>query len=165
MGHVRVLRSFYLRRHDSRRGYPVALRPRQPGKLASLYSLIAEQYEALESDWLRFYSRDLREDLWGTTPVGVRRIAALVKNLPAESSTVRELNKDWNADRELSAVTVELLHSILRTYVSANSKAGTRLPEPLHIPRPWDTPKGRPNTGTTLAELQTILKEGRKAAR
>ncbi len=77
------------------------------------------------------------------------------------------VSSSWPAERELAAVTVELLHSILRTYVSANSKPGTRLPEPLHIPRPWDTSKEKRKAGTTLAELQTILKDGqgRKAAK
>lgn len=38
---------------------------------------------------------------------------------------------------ECAALAVELLHALFRLTLAAHSRKGTRLPEPLSLPRPW----------------------------
>ena len=44
----------------------------------------------------------------------------------------------WTQDTELAAQQVEVTHSLLRAFVQANSKKGSKPMEPLRIPRPHD---------------------------
>lgn len=44
----------------------------------------------------------------------------------------------WTSEQELLATACELLSTLLIVTIKANSKKGTKVPEPLHIPRPWD---------------------------
>lgn len=81
---------------------------------------------------------------------------ALLKNLPADSATYRAIGGDWTTQTELAAAQLEVTHSLLRTYISAHVKQGARLPEPLRVPRPWDTQSTKRRSGTTLAELRQI---------
>jgi hypothetical protein len=54
---------------------------------------------------------------------------------------------------EVAATTAELVHSLWRLTVMANSKKGTKAPPPLHVPRPW-ADKAKPRRVTmTAAEL------------
>lgn len=57
------------------------------------------------------------------------------------------------------AVHAELLHSFFRGWLGAHVKQGTKLPEPLHIPRPWDTQKEARRRGTTMTELRALIKD------
>lgn len=47
----------------------------------------------------------------------------------------------WGDSEELLALIAELLHTLIRVTVKANSKPGTRVPEPLHIRRPGEPEK------------------------
>ena len=49
--------------------------------------------------------------------------------------TKREARR-WTQDTELAALQVEVTHALLRAFVQANSKSGTRM-DPLTIPRPY----------------------------
>jgi hypothetical protein len=78
-------------------------------------------------------------------------------NLPTESTLIRKITDNWSFEREMQAATVELLHTVLRTYLSANTKPGTRMPEPLQIPRPGGTQTPKRPRGTSMRELLEIV--------
>lgn len=48
----------------------------------------------------------------------------------------------WPPERELLAVAVELLHSLLRVTLKANG--AKTVPKPIHIPRPEEGEKAKP---------------------
>jgi hypothetical protein len=106
---------------------------------------------------MRTYGRDIREDLWGENAIGVRRLSSMVENLPHDSAFIRTITHDWTTDRELAAAQIEVTHSLLRAFISANTKPGSRLPDPLQIPRPGGTLTERKPRGTTMRELLKIV--------
>ena len=115
---------------------------------------VHSNFEAIEADWLRYYGRTLSADLYGPTPLGFRRIVGLLTWLPAEAALWRSMKVSWTEDRELAAIQIELLDSLRRTYIAANSKKGARMPDPIRIPRPWDSPReASSRRGTSLKEL------------
>ncbi len=81
----------------------------------------------------------------------------MVVNLPQDSAFVKTLTEDWTTDRELAAAQVEVTHSLLRAFISANSKQGSKLPDPLQIPRPGGTLTKRKPRGTTMRDLIKIV--------
>lgn len=86
--------------------------------------------------------------------MSVRRYASLVKWLPPDAALWRATGKDWSTTNELLSILIETLDTFRRMYLQANSKRGTNLPEPLHIPRPWEREKERKkSSGTSLREL------------
>jgi len=99
----------------------------------------------MEADWLRTYRRDLREDVFGERPLGLRRLRALVLGLPADAMIWRRV-PGWGVDQELAAVSAEIAHSSMRVQLSAYSKKGASIPKALRIPRPTDTDRRRPRT-------------------
>lgn len=46
----------------------------------------------------------------------------------------------WTTTDELLAVNAEVMHSLYRAFVQAWGNEGTKLPDPLVIPRPGDSP-------------------------
>lgn len=64
-----------------------------------------------------------------------------MKGLPAESALARAhgapLPGDWTNADELLAVLAELAHAQILLTLRINTEKGTRLPEPLTIPRPY----------------------------
>lgn len=118
-----------------------------------------EHYPALESDFQRYYGLDLRECLWGGARLGARRLVSLVDGLPPESALARTLDPDnlgsgWTADTHLLAVIVQLVDHANRLFMSANSKPGSRIPDPIHIRRPGDE-RRRAEAMDTVATLQS----------
>lgn len=112
-----------------------------------------EHWDALEADWQRFYGRDLGADLYGPQARGFRRIATLIHWLPPEASVWRSMGLSWSEDRELLAVNIEVLDSLRRAFLMANSKKGTKPPEPVRIPRPWQKQERPAGRGTRLRDL------------
>jgi hypothetical protein len=79
------------RRHDEGRGRRAGRQAwRIAGKLAGLCRLLNEHGGAIEADLLRFYQIDLLDFYRGT--LSARRLGVLVRQLPAESATVRAIN-------------------------------------------------------------------------
>lgn len=84
---------------------------------------------------------DLRQALWGSDFIGVRRLEALVNSLPRDSATVRALDPQfagsgWDTQTELLATIAELVDQHSRLYIMANSKKGAKPPRAIQIPRP-----------------------------
>lgn len=74
--------------------------------------------------------------------MGVRRLGALIGGLPLEGAVARSvdpehLGRGWTTQNELMAVIAELIDQGNRYFFGANSKSGTRQPEPLQVPRPY----------------------------
>lgn len=81
-------------------------------------------------------------------PVGMvsaRRLRALIEGLPLESRTARELGAHKPGEAtgaellalDLAAITAELVSGSNYLFVKAHTKKGTRVPDPLKIPRTW----------------------------
>lgn len=71
----------------------------------------------------------------------MRRLRALIQGLPDTSAlrrTVRGDHHGWGSNEELLALNVELTHALLITTLKIHSKKGSRVPPPLHIPRPGE---------------------------
>jgi hypothetical protein len=83
------------------------------------------------------YNLDLREALWGEDAVGVRHLIALVRHLPDGSAVTRAAG-GWSQKEELLATVVDTLGVSNHMYLMAHSEKGTKLPDPVHFPRPWE---------------------------
>lgn len=76
--------------------------------------------------------------------MGLRRLYALTTGLPPASALARAVwpeGADWDIRTELLAALVELVDAGNRLFYSANTKRGTRAPDPVTIPRP-ELPEG-----------------------
>jgi hypothetical protein len=121
---------------------------------------MAEHFEAIEADFAREYPEvcdgDLREALWGSNAIGVRRLNALIHGFPPRSTTARAMQtggQEWGNTEEMLATMCELVDMTNRTLVAMNSKKGTKLWRPLHIPRPFKLPSRKVATGAALARF------------
>lgn len=86
--------------------------------------------------------------------LGLRRLRALVLNLPRDAATVRAQlgdSSEWSTESELLASLIELTHAGLRAQAG---KAATSI-APLHIPRPYEQHERRQSTPN---EIQAFLK-------
>ncbi|MDF1596942.1 MAG: hypothetical protein P1T08_12760 [Acidimicrobiia bacterium] len=96
--------------------------------------------------------------MWNPGGVELRRLRSLLFGLPPGAAIYRDVagtppdQPPWGYTEELLAVIAELVHENIRVLVKANSKKGTRLPDPLRLPRPW-TPPRRPATAHDLKLL------------
>lgn len=96
--------------------------------------------------------------MWGRSRLGVRRLAALVANLPIGCALHRAADPEgfgagWSQDTELLATLIELLDRHDRHFQRANSKKGARTTKPVVVQRPSDIAKRgqrRPATGDEL---------------
>ena len=117
---------------------------------------VHEHYSEIEADWSRFYHRDLRDDLWGDQPLGMRRIRSMLTNLPHDSALRNAAKAHWTDSDAMLALIAELLDAQRRDFIAAHTAPGTRLPPALQIPRPWDTVEPRAS-GMTLQELAELI--------
>lgn len=113
---------------------------------------VREHFPAIEADWQRVYGRSLADDLYGPGRIGFRRFCSLLEWLPADAALWRSAKTSWTDERELLATQIEVVDGLRRAFIMAHSKKGTKPPEPIKIPRPWDTAK-RARSGTRLNEL------------
>lgn len=128
--------------------------------MIGLGALVVEHFDAVEADFARFYGVDLPAALWGPEPVTYRRLAVLVRGIPAESAlgfATGGYRPGWGATEELLAVLAELVDLGNRTFFRVNSKRGAQQPRPIEIPRPPDPneepKKRRPATSEDLKAL------------
>jgi hypothetical protein len=119
---------------------------------------VREHFPAIEADWQRFYGRDLGADLYGPGALGFRRFSSLLEWLPPEAALWRSTKTSWSEERELLALQVEMVDSLRRAFILANSKKGARQPDPVRIPRPWDKSAKRERRGTRLNDLIREMK-------
>lgn len=73
--------------------------------------------------------------------MGARRLYAFVRSLPQGAALWRAADPEghgWTGEHELLAMLVELTDAHLKSFIKANAKRNTRVPDPIHIPRPWD---------------------------
>jgi hypothetical protein len=92
--------------------------------------------------------------------MGVRRLGALIKNLPPDSAISRKaLNapSGWDNQIELLAQTVDALHSLIHVTIQLNSDGRTSLDDPYRVPRPFEKPEPLPLVAGK--ELEDFLKE------
>lgn len=97
-----------------------------------------EHWDAAEADFQRFYGLDLRRVCYGPSPLGTRRLKALVEGLPSESSLYRVLHPgaaDWGHSEELLAILAELQDEANRMFYTVNWRKAAR--KPIQLRRPW----------------------------
>lgn len=68
----------------------------------------------------------------------VRRMGALIRWLPPEAAVWADTPASWTLDRELSAVTVELLGEVVRGLSAQVARRRSDIPRSIRIPRPVD---------------------------
>lgn len=100
--------------------------------------------------------------IYGPEPITLRRLEVLVRGLPLESKTARELGAvkpgEWTNVEELLAGVAEIMADFRNLFVLANrdpKKPKPRLPE-VRVPRPGsangqDRAKKKPASGAELA--------------
>jgi hypothetical protein len=139
MGAVRRRRR-RARRPGRDRRRPVRHR-RPAGGSLSLPGFLAQWWEALEADWQARYRRDLAQDCYGQTQIGVRKLLALIKGLPPDGALARASLGEaagWGYEQELLATTVDLLGYLTYLTKAAHFKGRHELPKP--VPRPGGLP-------------------------
>lgn len=125
---------------------------------------MSEHFEALEADFAREYpgeyNGDLRVALWGESPIGARRLYALVKGMSTRSAIARSFNdgQEWNNSDELLAVLAELVDTTNRILYQANAKKGSRVWEPLKIGRPGEAARARAKAQAKPQEVARFFK-------
>lgn len=95
-------------------------------------------WDAAEADFQHFYGLDLRRVCYGPSPLGTRRLMALVRGLPADSNLNRILSPDtgWGYNEELLAVLAELVDYGNRLSYAVAPFKHKKTQEPIRIPRP-----------------------------
>ena len=93
--------------------------------------------------------------------MGVRRLRALLKGLPAGSALHRELDPGWSwtFTDELLAGVIEVLDYGNRMYFAAHKPKGAQVPKPITIRRPWDPPPEKPEPAT-FEEVTAFFGQG-----
>lgn len=76
----------------------------------------------------------------------MRRLAVLIRGLPADALTVQRLNVEatWSTTDYLLASVLDTLRDANWLTVELNKKKHTRNPQPERIPRPGDAPREAP---------------------
>lgn len=118
---------------------------------------MSEHFGAVEADFQAHYGLDLRAVLWGTRPVGVRRLLALVDGLPTTGAMFRQVafgGQAWSMTDELLAALVELTDFGNRLTFQVNAKKGSRAWKPvtIHRPRRVDAPAATERAAPTNGE-------------
>lgn len=128
--------------------------------MIGLGAFVVEHFSAIEADFQRFYGLDLAALLWGPEPVTYRRLAALVRWIPPESSlglSTGSHRPGWGATEELLKLVAELVDHGNRLFYSAHKRRGAPTPKAIEILRPPDPleapKKRRPATSEELKAL------------
>lgn len=95
-------------------------------------------WASTEADFQRYYGLNLAQACYGASPLGTRRLMALLRGLPQESNFQRELNPDtgWGYQEELLALLAELMDYGNRLFYAAAPFKSKKKMEPIKIPRP-----------------------------
>jgi hypothetical protein len=88
----------------------------------------------------------------------VRRFQSLLAGLPPDSSVIRSFEPErlgvgWGFQEELLASLAELVDQTNRLIFATNAKKGTRIPDPIFIPRPGPRPEKRNATADELMAM------------
>jgi hypothetical protein len=89
---------------------------------------------------LRYFGADLL-DAYATPPrLSLRRLAVMVRGLPADSATARAVEPylQWSPTEHLLAHVLDVLRVGNWLVVESNKRKGSRNPYPKPIPRPGD---------------------------
>lgn len=118
--------------------------------------LLDEHAEVLECDLLRVYGVDLLDLYREPQRLSLRRLAVLVRGLPADALTVQALHIEasWGTTEYLLAEVLDTLRQANWLTVELNKKKNARNPQPERVPRPGDPEREAPQmvSGTELAE-------------
>jgi hypothetical protein len=110
----------------------------------------------VECDLLRFFGTDLLDAYAEPPRLSLRRLAVLVRGLPADSATVRALepSMQWGSNEYLLAHILDVLRVGNWLVVESNKRRGARNPYPQPVPRPGDVEEHTPQamTGHELTE-------------
>jgi hypothetical protein len=134
----------------------------EPGGSLVVARTLRDRWGDTEADFQRFYQLDAR-GAWARPGdpgfLGVRRLAALIRTLPAEARLARIPGDDvkWTVETELLACIVEEV-SVLA--------ADRRRRKPLEIPRPGSINQARDqSSGTKVRGLRGLLQVAADAGR
>jgi hypothetical protein len=108
---------------------------------------------------------DLRHELWGPRPMGLRRLRSLLSGLPWDSQLGRVLEVPdpaqtrWGNAEELLTILVNLTDMSIRNFIMANSKKGTPPPKPfVKITKPHEiTEEKKPKRQATPDEMRAFF--------
>jgi hypothetical protein len=103
--------------------------------------------------------------LWGERAFGVRRIQSLVLGLPIDSASARSYDPErlgigWRLEHDLLTTIAELVDHSNRLAYGFNTKKGTRIPDPINIPRPGtkrEKRKATPQEVRALLGIDTVI--------
>jgi len=119
--------------------------------------ILTTSWDALEADFTRFYSTDLRAACFGSDSWGARRVLVHIEGLPADSVYARSFTdgRPWSQDMELAARVGDEV-ALFRYVVSAY--LGLKPPALELFPRPDGDPVEEPKYATPQ-QLAEFLKE------
>lgn len=105
-------------------------------------AMLVDHWDTLEGDWSIHHRRDLVADVFGPSPLGVRKLRVYIEALPQSSATARAMRWAWSEADEQGATQVELLGDLARTsrqLVAMQTKDGRYDPKGQAVtwPRPW----------------------------
>jgi hypothetical protein len=100
----------------------------------------------LECDLLRVYGVDLLDLYREPQRLTLRRLAVLIRGLPADALTVQALHVEasWSATEYLLAEVLDTLRQANWLTVELNKKKSARNPQPERVPRPGEPAREKP---------------------
>ena len=107
------------------------------------FQFVADHFDELEADFQREYGIDLRDALWGDSPVGGRRLTALINGLSPRSATMRRLQyggSEWGNVEEMLATLIEQMDMANRMYYQVHFEGEAW--DALLLDRPYPTDRG-----------------------
>lgn len=148
------------------RGYGLA---RRPIGIAGLWRLIRTAWAPLEADFARYYHLELPELVFGPNQrVPLRRLSVLITHLPADSAFLRfvadelePLPAPWSTGDHLLALVAELIDKTNRILEAVYTKAGSKAPKPLRIPRPGEELEPEEPVAMDTPEARAFFGAGR----
>lgn len=106
--------------------------------MAGVVELVEEHGDALEADLQRFYQIELAGLFTHPPTLSIRRLRVLVRHLPHDSATRRELEADdagWSLNEHLLALVVDAVRA------GNWQRGGGKGAKPKPIPRPGHRPR------------------------
>lgn len=94
--------------------------------------------------------------------MSMRKFEALLDGLPLDGSLARSLDPyragvGWTRQDDFLALLAELLDYGNRQYFAFNVKKGTKIPQPIFIPRPQEPQTERDTSPKSVARLMRAL--------
>jgi hypothetical protein len=94
--------------------------------------------------------------------MSMRKFEALVGGLPFDGALARSLDPHrkgvgWTRTDDFMALIAELIDYNNRQYFAFNVKKGTKIPQPIFIPRPYEPQPERDSSPKSVARLMRNL--------